>query len=335
MNALTTIKGFVGEHSPALLVGAGIIGFGVTIVLACKATTKLDAILDESKKKEDQIMNFNAEDHDDIDYTELDREKDLKINRRNTRYKVAKAYAIPAAIGLASVTSILVGFKILRGRYLLMASSYATLEKVYDKYRDRIRTRYGEDADYYGRTGIERITEKVVDPETGEEKEVKRNLYSVIPEEFKDNPFCYLIGPGDWLYDRHGGDMKMIESQITAYQVNWNRRIASGEYINMNSDILESIFPGDMTKKTDLGQVNGKARLTNDPDEKYELDMNFQVIESTSMDGTKDILYGMICPNVQFVSFADLNKFRNNFIQNAGKVKVRRKGGKYISQSEV
>lgn len=45
----------------------------------------------------------------------------------------------------------------------------------------------------------------------------------------------------------------------------------------------------------------------------------------------KEITYGYICPNVSQVSFANINKFRNNFNQNAEKVRIR-KGGKYISQ---
>ena len=46
MNALTAITEFASEHSPVIAVGAGLIGFVATIVLACKQTTKLEDILD-------------------------------------------------------------------------------------------------------------------------------------------------------------------------------------------------------------------------------------------------------------------------------------------------
>ena len=336
MNALTAITEFASEHSPAIAVGAGLIGFVATIVLACKQTTKLEDILDEAREEEEKIQNFDPEEHPNMkeDYTEEDREKDLKLHRFKTRMKIVRNYAIPAAIGVASIAAILVGFKILHGRYLLVSSAYATLEKAYDTYRGRIRKKYGDEADRYGRTGIERVVEERVDEETGEKVTEEKDILVEAPKNLRDNPFFYLIGPGDYLYDKFGGDMKMIGSQVGLYEREWNRRISNGDYINLNQDILETIFPGDTEKKTDVGQICGVCVLDKetDPNADGYLDLGFGTCDGPSMDGTKEITYGYICPNVSQVSFANINKFKNNFIQNANqKVKVR-KGGKYISQ---
>ena len=37
----------VKEHSPSILIGVGVVGVLVSTVLACKATTKVDGIIDE------------------------------------------------------------------------------------------------------------------------------------------------------------------------------------------------------------------------------------------------------------------------------------------------
>ena len=43
------------KHSPELLIAAGVVGTVVSTVLACKATTKLSTILDESKNNIETI----------------------------------------------------------------------------------------------------------------------------------------------------------------------------------------------------------------------------------------------------------------------------------------
>ena len=59
MNALTRKFYRVGfkfkKHSPEILVGAGVVGVVASAVMACKATTKLDDVLAETKDTVDKI----------------------------------------------------------------------------------------------------------------------------------------------------------------------------------------------------------------------------------------------------------------------------------------
>lgn len=343
MNALTAIGGFANEHAPAILVGAGIVGFVATVVLACKATTKLDDILKESEEKIAQAENFDPEEHLDAEYTEEDRAKDIKLIRFQTRLKIVRNYAIPAAIGVASVASILVGFKVLNGRYLLATSAYATLEGAYNKYRDRIREKYGEAADRYGNTGIWEDEVIVIDTETGEERTEKIVTSDVEPVE-KVNGHVHLLGPGDYLYDRCGGDLKLIKSQLRVFQAEDNRLYDRGEYVNEN-ETLAKIFTKDSHHMTDVGQISGWCNRDKESEEgelpcvdygcwdysrsKSDPDLITQI--GPSMDGTKDVTYVVLNLNARQVSFANINKIK---AAPRDKVKVR-KGGKYISQSEV
>ena len=65
------------KHSPEILVVAGVVGVVSSTVMACKATTKLDGILDEAKEKIDKI--HEAAEHPEVlpePYTEEDSKKD-------------------------------------------------------------------------------------------------------------------------------------------------------------------------------------------------------------------------------------------------------------------
>ena len=47
------------KHSPEILVVAGVIGTVASTVMACKATTKLNGILENSKDDIDKIRTFS------------------------------------------------------------------------------------------------------------------------------------------------------------------------------------------------------------------------------------------------------------------------------------
>ena len=49
------VKGQVQKHSPEILMGVGVVGVVTSTVMACKATMKLNDILEESKETRDKI----------------------------------------------------------------------------------------------------------------------------------------------------------------------------------------------------------------------------------------------------------------------------------------
>ena len=65
MNSITrNINKFglqIKKYSPEMLVAAGIVGAVTSAVMACKATTKLSEVLDESKKEIDTVHNYVEE----------------------------------------------------------------------------------------------------------------------------------------------------------------------------------------------------------------------------------------------------------------------------------
>lgn len=154
MNTVTRSLYRVGfklkKHSPEILVGAGIVGVVGSTIMACKATTKLDEVLEEPKEKIEKIHEL-MENPDMVpegkEYTEEDGRKDLTIMYTQSALKVAKLYAPAVILGSVSVAAILGGHHILRKRNFALAAAYATLDKGFKDYRGRVVERFGEELD--------------------------------------------------------------------------------------------------------------------------------------------------------------------------------------------
>lgn len=195
----------VKKYSPDILVGAGIVGTVGAAVLACRATTKLGDILEESKTQVDQIHDvIENEKFDEETYSKKDAQKDLTIVYTQTAVKCVKLYAPSVILGAASIGCILKGHKILRGRNVALAAAYATLDKGYKEYRSRVVDRFGETVDRELRYNIkaQKISETVVDEETGKEKKVKKTVEVVSnPDGYSDYARFFDEASGAWKKD--------------------------------------------------------------------------------------------------------------------------------------
>ena len=149
-NAASGSSLFLKAHAPEILVGSGVAGFVVTVVSACKATTKAHDILEAKEgalKDNDEYCcarKLTAEEHDD----------NIRIINRNARRALIKAY-MPTATGLAlSVILVLGGYKMINGRLVKTAAAYKILEDGFGRYRENVRDEYGEEADWRMLNGI-------------------------------------------------------------------------------------------------------------------------------------------------------------------------------------
>ena len=172
------------KHSPEILVVAGIAGTVVSAVLACKATTKVAEILDETKGTLDTIhegMETGA--INGQEYTNEDGKKDTVVVYAQTGMKLAKLYGPAIILGTLSVTSILASNNILRKRNVALGAAYAAIDKSFKEYRGRVIERFGEQVDTELKYGIKakKFEEIEVDPETGKEKKVKKTVMVADP----------------------------------------------------------------------------------------------------------------------------------------------------------
>ncbi len=181
--AFNNVSFQIKKHSPEILVVTGVVGVVASAVLACKATTKVSEILEESKETVDTIKEgMKAGEIKGQEYTEETGKKDLTIVYVQTSLKLAKLYAPAVGLGALSIASILSSNNILRKRYAGAAAAYAAVDKGFKEYRGRVVERFGEEVDRQLKYNIKakEIEETVVD-ENGEEKTVNVIKHYVDP----------------------------------------------------------------------------------------------------------------------------------------------------------
>ena len=181
------VKGQVQKHSPEILMGVGVVGVVTSTIMACKATMKLNDILEESKETRDIIKEVeNNPDYKDK-YSPEDAKKDLTINYVQTGVKIAKLYAPAVVLGGASLGCLLASNDILRKRNVALSAAYMTVDKSFKEYRNRVTERFGEEVEKEIRYGIkaEQLETTVVD-EDGNETTVTDTVKTMDPNLYSD-----------------------------------------------------------------------------------------------------------------------------------------------------
>ena len=168
------------KHSPEILVVTGAIGVVTSAVMACKATRKIDDILDETKKAVDAIHECSTNENFKDEYSEEDAKKDLVITYSRAAINFAKLYGPSVALGALSLGCIFASNNILRKRGIAIAAAYTAVDTTFQEYRKRVVERFGEEVDRELKYNLKakKVTEKVVDEETGETKKVKKTEYT-------------------------------------------------------------------------------------------------------------------------------------------------------------
>lgn len=164
------------KYSPEIFVVLGIAGMVTSTVMACKATTKLNDILEESKKEIDTIKEVTAKPEllpEGAVYTEEDSKKDLTIAYTQTGIKLVKLYGPSVIVGALSITSIVASNVIMKKRNIALAAAYTTIDQSFKKYRSNVVERFGAEVDRQLKHNIKAVEiEKVITDENGEEKRV-------------------------------------------------------------------------------------------------------------------------------------------------------------------
>ena len=275
------------KHSPEILVVGGVVGLVASGVMACKATTKLSAILDDSKEQIELFDKVAANpEMVNEEYTVEDAEKDKKIVKVQTAVKVAKLYAPSIAVGVVSIGAIFASNNIMRKRNVALGAAYATVDRAFKDYRNRVVDRFGEELDKELRYNLKtKEVKETVEDENGKKKTVKRNIKymdSAMPSEFA---VIYDDGCAGWTKDPEDNKFFLIQQQRYA-----NERLKRRGYLSLN-EVYELLgFPS-----TKAGQVVGWLYDCKDPNYKGDDFVDFG-------------LYNVDCePNRDFVNGYERN----------------------------
>lgn len=187
VNVYNGVKGKVEKHSPEILMGVGVVGVVTGTVMACRATLKLNDILEEAQETRDKIKEVASNPNYEDKYTEEDAKKDLTINYVQTGVKVAKLYAPAVAVGVAGVGCVLASHDIMKKRNIALSAAYLTVDKSFKEYKQRVVDRFGEEVEKEIRYGIkaEEIVETVTDEE-GNETTVTETVKTMNPTLYSD-----------------------------------------------------------------------------------------------------------------------------------------------------
>lgn len=199
------MKFLAKKHSPEIWLGAGVAMIIGGVVYACQKSRHIDSMVDtytdekmliRDERNEavaaaipdgiepDDVIVSDAEDEDEkkaIALADKNEKKALLKLRCEYALEYTRMYA-PAVLMIGGGLSMVIyGHRILNKRNAALISAYATLEQAFNEYRDRVRTRYGENAEediFYNR---EYKTVNGTVEEDGKKKKVK-NIVPVVGE---------------------------------------------------------------------------------------------------------------------------------------------------------
>lgn len=140
------------KNSPAILFVAGVAGVVTTVVLASRATLKLEDILDDAKKDIDRINDAVEMKIDN--YSEKDKQKDTITVYAKAGIKIIKLYGPALAVGVASIGALTGSHVILSRRNTALMAAYAALDRGFRQYRQRVIDALGLEKDEEFRHGL-------------------------------------------------------------------------------------------------------------------------------------------------------------------------------------
>jgi len=236
------------KHSPTLLFGVGVVGVVTTVVLASRATLKMESVLEEAEKHKAEIgeaLSLEAE-----DYNEQDAQKDSVTNRVQTGLKIAKLYAPAFAVGVVSVGCLTGSHVILRRRNVALTAAYAGLDKVFKEYRGRVVDELGADKDAEFRYGtVER--EVTVDTDDGPKTK------TVKVADRKEGLYTFLF---DKSTSKNWQDQPSYNSMFLKSQQNYaNDRLNGNGHVFLN-EVLDSLG----LDRTPAGAITGWVKGNGD-----------------------------------------------------------------------
>lgn len=255
------------KHSPEILIVTGIVGVVASTVMACKATTKVNGVVEKGKMAindvHDKVADVEAGIISAEEYTPEIQRKELTVAYIKTGFELVKLYAPAVTIGALSLTAIISSNNILRKRNVALAAAYASTDKLFKEYRGRVIDRFGKEIDRELRYNIKtKEIEETTTTEDGSEVTQKKTvkvaevpLYDEFSRIFDETCPCWV----------KNAEKNMF---FLKQQERWaNDKLHTQGYLFLN-DIYESLG----FDKTAAGQVVGWTYEKGNPESEGYVD---------------------------------------------------------------
>jgi hypothetical protein len=260
----------IKAHAPEILIGTGLLLIGAGTVSACKATRKLDAVLENAKfeidavhkAKEDGeigIRNPETQEIELVPYTEEDHKKDLALVYARNGLQFAKLYGPAVAMGFAGAGCILASNNIIRKRNLALAAAYTTVDNAFKEYQGRVIERFGEELDKELKYNIKaKEIEETVTNEDGTEQVVKKTVNVVDGPITSPYTACFDETCPNWV--KNAEDNKYFLMQVQKWA---NDRLQAKGYLFLN-EVLEAIGVQETRAGSEVGWIYDKDNTIGD-----------------------------------------------------------------------
>lgn len=129
------------KNSPHIFFVGGIVGVVGSAVLACRATLKLEATVDEIRGDLENVKGRKL----DENYTEHEYYKDLGYVYGKSFARFSKLYGPAVVIGSASIAALTGSHVQMTRRNSALTVTLAAVSQAYEEYRGRVRAELGEE----------------------------------------------------------------------------------------------------------------------------------------------------------------------------------------------
>lgn len=252
-----SVKFTVKKFAPEILLGAGIVGVGVSTVLACKATLKVEAILDTYETtilKIDDTLELEG-----ANYYLEDAKKDKLTVKTQTVVQFAKVYGPSVTLMGVSIGCILGAHHIMSKRQVALMAAYKVMEEAFSTYRGRVIGELGAVKDGHFMYGTNTISEEnTIVGEDGKKKKITTEKEELIPganlsgfarmfEEEKPDQTGSWVGSTQWS-PIHDYNLSFLEAKERYF----NDKLTVKGFVTVNEVYEELGFP-----PTEAGMICG------------------------------------------------------------------------------
>jgi hypothetical protein len=257
------------KNQPHIFFVGGVIGVVGSTVLACRATLKLEPVLDEIKEDFELVQIRTNENTTPRNYY-----PDLARVYFDSGTKLAKLYGPSLILGGVSIAALTNSHIQLTRRNAALTAAYAGLSQVFDDYRGRVREELGEDRERDIYLNAQEISVEQ------EGKKIKATVANGLPNQYAR------------LFDKYNGNWKPSPDYnrffLISQQEYANDRLRSKGHVFLN-DIYDWLG----FERTSIGQIVGWTINSKDGDNyiSFGLDASFNVRQPTdSFDGQTHLL---------------------------------------------
>jgi hypothetical protein len=165
----------LSKYSPEILMGIGIAGVITSTVLACKATLKVDSVMEVAKSDFAKIHrakeNLPTEEYSDEDY-----KQDLAIAYTQRIVSIGRLYAPAVGVGVVAIGCLVGSHTILSRRNVALIAAYKLIDESYSNYRSRVVKELGSEKDRMFRHNLSEVANsEIVDETSPKTKIVETN----------------------------------------------------------------------------------------------------------------------------------------------------------------